>query len=138
MANDGLPMSEIQNLTDQVLRNKLKENGVNCGPIGKLRKTYEKRLFKAVNGHEFGKPATPKTTSTPAKKSASPARKQSASRAVNETGDTEIVNVSKRKQSPARKVANPPKVTTPARQTAAQEILKENFAVNLEKLEENA
>merc|ERR1711988_1331587 len=104
MANDGLPMSEIQNLTDQVLRNKLKENGVNCGPIGKLRKTYEKRLFKAVNGHEYGKPATSKNTSTPAKKAASPSRKQSQNRSVNGSGDSEIHALSKpRKQSPARK-----------------------------------
>jgi len=128
-------MSEIQNLTDQVLRNKLKEIGVNCGPIGKLRKTYEKRLFKAVNGHEYGKPATTKTSSTPAKKSASPGRKQNISRATIETSDTEIVNLSKRKKSPARKVADPPKVTTPARQTTTlPEISRENFAVNLESL----
>lgn len=65
-----MDISEIKDLSDVQLRDKLKENGTKPGPIGKSRNLYEKKLFKLVNGYELGK----KPESKSSIKAMSPAR----------------------------------------------------------------
>lgn len=61
MADNVLSMSEIKLLSDTDLRDVLKSNNINAGPVGKMRGVYEKRLFKNLHGHDFGKKPTGKT-----------------------------------------------------------------------------
>merc|ERR1712071_554626 len=53
-----MTMSEIQGLTTAKLRTALTSNLFYPGPItsANIRKIYEKRLYRIINGHEHGAP----------------------------------------------------------------------------------
>lgn len=114
-------MQEITDLDDKQLRAELKNNGVNPGPFGRNRGTYEKKLFKVIHGYDFGKKPT---VSTPAPSKAplskpvpqtepAPASKKSRSNSksrVSETRsqDSQAKPLSSTANRPIKSVSNTP------------------------------
>ena len=58
-------MPDIQGLSDKDLRSELSNYNIKAGPLGKMRKVYEKRLFKSIHGHDFGKKPEASSMGTP-------------------------------------------------------------------------
>ena len=109
-----MDLAEIEELSDAQLRSKLKEHDVKMGPVGRNKKLFQKRLFKLVNGYEYGK--KPGSSSASSSKSPSriptPSRQKSPARKTTTTATKNVIASSNNFSSSTPKNNNIPKEKT--------------------------